>query len=109
LGDPKYSSSGNRTMSRTGRMPNTTKYILEDTPPVYAIRKRGYRLKQARTSRKDKELLGNISGVGLIHSRGVTGVMPSESERHSKGLAVLRKGKGKHKPTHRGRRKWKQN
>lgn len=33
--------------------------------------------------------------VGLIHSRGVTGVMPCESEAHSKGSAVICRGKGK--------------
>lgn len=36
------------------------------------------------------------AGVGLIHSRGVAGVMPCEEKIHSKGLALICKGKGKH-------------
>jgi hypothetical protein len=39
------------------------------------------------------------AGVGLIHSRGVAGVMPCEEIIHSKGLALLCKGKGKHVTT----------
>ncbi len=39
----------------------------------------------------------NMQAVGLTHSRGVTGVMPCEPfARHSKGLAILRKGEEKH-------------
>ena len=34
-------------------------------------------------------------GVGLTHSRGVTGAMPCESEAHSKGSAVICRGEGK--------------
>lgn len=34
--------------------------------------------------------------VGLIHSRGVAGVASSETASHSKGLALLCNGKGKH-------------
>lgn len=38
-----------------------------------------------------------IKAVGLIHSRGVTGVMSCESNLvHSKGLALICKGKEKH-------------
>ena len=38
-----------------------------------------------------------MQAVGLTHSRGVIGVMPDESlSRHSKGLAILCKGKTKH-------------
>jgi len=38
-----------------------------------------------------------IQAVGLTHSRGITEVMPCEPfNRHSKGLAILRKGKAKH-------------
>jgi len=36
------------------------------------------------------------TGVGLIHSRGVAGVMSCEERIHSKGLALICKGKGKH-------------
>jgi hypothetical protein len=36
------------------------------------------------------------AGVGLIHSRGVAGVMPCERRTHSKGSAVLCRGKEKH-------------
>jgi len=39
------------------------------------------------------------AGVGLIHSRGVAGVMPCEEKIHSKGLALICKGKGKHVST----------
>ena len=39
------------------------------------------------------------AGVGLIHSRGVAGVMSCEERIHSKGLALLCKGKGKHVST----------
>jgi hypothetical protein len=39
----------------------------------------------------------DMQAVGLTHSRGVIGVMPDESFiRHSKGLAILCKGEGKH-------------
>jgi len=38
----------------------------------------------------------DCAGVGLIHSRGVAGVMPCEEKIHSKGLALICKGKGKH-------------
>lgn len=38
----------------------------------------------------------DCTGVGLIHSRGVAGVMPCEDMFHSKGLALVCKGKGKH-------------
>lgn len=34
-------------------------------------------------------------GVGLIHSRGVAGVMSCESGAHSKGSAVVCRGEGK--------------
>ncbi len=38
-----------------------------------------------------------IQAVGLTHSRGVIGVMPDEPFlRHSKGLAILCKGKEQH-------------
>lgn len=39
------------------------------------------------------------AGVGLIHSRGVAGAMPCEEIIHSKGLALLCKGKEKHVTT----------
>jgi hypothetical protein len=35
-------------------------------------------------------------GVGLIHSRGVAGVMPCERKTHPKGSAVICRGDGKH-------------
>jgi hypothetical protein len=42
---------------------------------------------------------GDISGVGLTHSRGVVGAMPYEfsSDGHSKGLALVCKGDVKHR------------
>lgn len=36
------------------------------------------------------------AGVGLIHSRGVAGAMPCEERIHSKGLALICKGEGRH-------------
>jgi hypothetical protein len=47
---------------------------------------------------KRKESGDDSMGVGLTHSRGVTGVMPCEfqNKKHSKGSAVICKGKGKH-------------
>ena len=38
----------------------------------------------------------DCAGVGLIHSRGVAGVMLCEDIIHSKGLALVCKGKGRH-------------
>jgi hypothetical protein len=38
-----------------------------------------------------------MQAVGLTHIRGVVGVMPGEPEvGHSKGLAIFRKGEGRH-------------
>ena len=45
---------------------------------------------------KRKGFRDDCTGVGLIHSRGVAGVMPCEDVIHSKGLALVCKGKGKH-------------
>lgn len=48
---------------------------------------------------KKRENKDDALEVGLIHSRGVTGVMPSETvDSHLKGLALLCIGEGKHKP-----------
>ena len=48
---------------------------------------------------KKEENRNGASEVGLIHSRGVTGAMPSETvNSHLKGLALLCIGEGKHKP-----------
>ena len=38
---------------------------------------------------KRKGFRDDCTGVGLIHSRGVTGVMPCEDIIHSKGLALV--------------------
>ena len=46
-----------------------------------------------------REFRDDSAGVGLIHSRGVAGVMPCEERIHSKGLALICKGKGKHVST----------
>jgi hypothetical protein len=54
---------------------------------------------QRRIPGNDLERRGfrdDSAGVGLIHSRGVAGVMPCEERIHSKGLALICKGKGKH-------------
>ena len=53
--------------------------------PENNLKKRGFRKGSA--------------GVGLIHSRGVARVMPCEETNHSKGLALICKGKGKHGTT----------
>lgn len=46
---------------------------------------------------KTRGFIEGIKAVGLIHSRGVTGVMSCESNLvHSKGLALICKGKEKH-------------
>lgn len=37
-----------------------------------------------------------ILAVGLPHNRGVARVMSSAAEGHSKGVTLIRKGKGKH-------------
>ncbi len=51
----------------------------------------------ASTNSKRRERSEPRQAVGLAHSRGVVRVMPSESYfRHSKGLAILCKGKGQH-------------
>ncbi|NOQ87120.1 MAG: hypothetical protein GQ554_09605 [Deltaproteobacteria bacterium] len=46
-----------------------------------------------------REFRDDSAGVGLIHSRGVAGVMPCEERVHSKGLALICIGKGKHVST----------
>jgi len=46
---------------------------------------------------KKQETIECNSGVGLTHSRGVTVVTRCEDSIHLKGLALLCKGKGKHK------------
>jgi len=48
---------------------------------------------------KRRGFRNDSTGVGLIHSRGVAGVMPCEEAIHSKGLALICKGKGKHATT----------
>jgi len=53
----------------------------------------------------------DCSEVGLTHSRGVVGVMSyeSESEGYSKGLALICKGKEKHRRNTEKEELWKQN
>jgi hypothetical protein len=48
---------------------------------------------------KRRGFRNDSAGVGLIHSRGVAGVMPCEEKIHSKGLALICRGKGKHAST----------
>ena len=48
---------------------------------------------------KRRGFRNDSAGVGLIHIRGVAGVMPCEEKIHSKGLALICKGKGKHATT----------
>lgn len=45
---------------------------------------------------KKREGGDGCSEVGLFHSRGVIGVMPCESNAHSKGTAVVCRGERKH-------------
>lgn len=59
--------------------------FLQEQIPGNNLERRGFR--------------DDSAGVGLIHSRGVAGAMPCEEIIHSKGLALLCKGKGKHVTT----------
>ena len=59
--------------------------FLEKQIPGNNLERRGFRDDRA--------------GVGLIHSRGVAGVMSCEERIHSKGLALLCEGKGRHDST----------
>jgi len=62
-------------------------------------KRRGFRDDCAGVGGNDPKRRGfrdDCAGVGLIHSRGVAGVMPCEEKIHSKGLALICKGKGKH-------------
>jgi len=59
--------------------------FLQEQIPGNNLERRGFR--------------NDSAGVGLIHSRGVAGAMPCEEIIHSKGLALLCKGKGKHVTT----------
>ena len=72
----------------------TERKLLEPGRPVLFLEGQipGNNLER-RGSRDDS------AGVGLIHSRGVAGVMSCEEIIHSKGLALLCKGKGKHVTT----------
>jgi hypothetical protein len=49
--------------------------FLREQIPGNNLKRRGFR--------------DDCAGVGLIHSRGVTGVMPCEDIIHSKGLALV--------------------
>jgi len=49
--------------------------FLPEQKPGNNLKRRGFR--------------DNCTGVGLIHSRGVAGVMPCEDMIHSKGLALV--------------------
>lgn len=71
----------------------TERKLSEPGRPVQFLRKQipGNNLKR-RGFRDD------CTGVGLIHSRGVAGVMPCEDMIHSKGLALVCKGERKHVP-----------
>ena len=53
----------------------------------------------------------DIKAVGLTHSRGVVPVMRdvSDSEGYSKGLALVCKGEGTHRPDAERRNLWKRN
>lgn len=53
----------------------------------------------------------DFKAVGLTHSRGVVPVMRdvSDSEGYSKGLALVCKGKGTHRPDAERRNLWKRN
>lgn len=67
------------------------KKLQELGRPILLSRSRitAYNLKR-RGSGKDR------IGVGLIHSRGVAGIITCETKGHSKGLTLLRRGEGKH-------------
>ena len=48
------------------------------------------------TNLKKKENREDNLEVGLIHSKGVTGIITCETNSHSKGLTLLCRGKEKH-------------
>ena len=76
---------GLRPWYGTGRKlsePGRPVLFLRERMPGNNLKRRGFR--------------DGSAGVGLIHSRGVAGVMPCEEKIHSKGLALICKGKGKH-------------
>jgi hypothetical protein len=82
------------------------KLFLRGLSPWYGIARKSQELGRAcissysRIATNNPERRGSseiMQAVGLIHSRGVVGVMPGEPFIwHSKGLAVFRKGEGRH-------------
>ena len=59
---------------------------------------------------KRRGFTNGIKAVGLIHSRGVAGVIFCESNLvHSKGLALICKGEEKHNPNFELEELWKRN
>ncbi len=64
--------------------------------PILAIRIKRY-CKVGNFKLKKQEFSEDVKAVGLIHSRGVAGAMSCEENMfHSKGLALICKGKEKH-------------
>ena len=98
------------------------RYVLlsRGLSPWYDIERNLWKLGRSRQFPRERISADNLkrkgSGegcleVGLTHSRGVVGVMPYEScfEGYSKGLALVCKGKGKHRQDTEKERLWKQN
>ena len=88
---------------------NESELILVIISPELAIRiKRLAKVSDNKLKRRG--FAERIKAVGLIHSRGVTGVMSCESNwAHSKGLALICKGKEKHNPNFELAVLWKRN
>lgn len=83
--------------------------IEDDIPPILAIRSKGYS-KAGDFKLKKRELVEDVKAVGLTHSRGVAGAMSCEVNKfHSKGLALICRGKERHSLIIELEQLWKQN
>ena len=88
---------------------NESGLIGVHTSPILALRKKRYS-KVGDDGLKRQRFSEDVKAVGLTHSRGVTGVMPCEGDiSHSKGLALICKGKETHSLNLDLEELWKQN
>ncbi len=93
-----------------GYMRNEKSGLIEvNIPPLPTIRTREYgRVKDYKLKKQVSSKA--VIAVGLTRSKGVAGVMPCEEETfHSKGLALICRGKVKHSPYAETEKLWKQN
>lgn len=82
--------------------------LYRDLSPQYGVEWNSQKLGRSKQFSRERIFANNLkkkgSGndcleVGLLRSRGVIGVMPYESrDAHSKGAAVVCRGKGRHDP-----------